>query len=280
MKHMRRTAAALAVAGACLAALGAASVADASAAPTPPRPPAGYTVVISPSLPAPDGADSRGTVRCPSGTVPLGGGAIVSSPSTRASVGSTFLSGGAWFGDIKNASGAATTFQVAVVCAKRPQGYTVVRGANVMNPVGTQARAVATCPVGTMPIGGGGTSNAFSSFVNMNRTLPKGRSWIVKENNASATPAELTAVAVCGKLKGYRVVTGPAFTVAANGQKGGSAVCPAPTVPVGGGVFTSSKSVGVNVEGSIPSGDRWDSFMNNNSGVAVTASAVAVCATR
>ena len=131
-----------------------------------------------------------------------------------------------------------------------------------------------------MPIGGGGTSNAFSSFVDMNRTLPKGRSWIVKENNASATPAELTAVAVCGKLKGYRVVTGPAFTVAANSQKGGSAVCPAPTVPVGGGVFTSSKSVGVNVEGSIPSGDRWDSFMNNNSGVAVTASAVAVCATR
>jgi hypothetical protein len=279
MKHARLVSAG-AVIGACLVTLAGAAGAAASTAAVKPRPPAGYKVVISTELTAPDGADTRGTVKCPAGTVPFGGGAIVSSPSTRANVGSTFPSGGTWFGDIKNASGAATTFQVEVICGKRPKGYTVVRGANVVNPVGSQSRAVATCPAGTRPLGGGGTSNAFSSFVDMNRTGPKGRSWVVKENNASATEAELTAVVVCGKVNGYRVVTGPAFSAPAGGQKGGSAVCPAPTVPIGGGVFTTSKSVGVNVEGTIPSGDRWDSFMNNNTGFPATATAVAVCATR
>ena len=271
----------LAAAGVCLTALGAAGVADAASTAGTPRPPARYRVVISPELAAPDGADTRGTVRCPTGTVPLGGGAIVSSSSTRASVGSSFPSGRTWNGDIKNASGAATTFQVEVICAKRPKGYTVIRGAaNVRNPVGSQARAVATCPGRTMPLGGGGTSNAFSSFVNMNRTGPKGRSWIVKENNASGVGAELTAVAVCGKMKGYRVIQGRAFAVPANGQKGGSAVCTGHTVPIGGGALTTSKSLGVNVGGTIPSGDRWDSFMNDNSGVAVVATAIVVCARR
>ena len=36
----------------------------------------------------------------------------------------------------------------------------------------------------------------------------------------------------------------------------------------------------MNVGGTIPSGDRWDSFMNDNSGVAVVATAIVVCATR
>ena len=87
-------------------------------------------------------------------------------------------------------------------------------------------------------------------------------------------------MAVCGKMRGYRVIQGRAFAVPANGQKGGSAVCTGDTVPIGGGALTTSKSLGVNVGGTIPSGDRWDSFMNDNSGVAVVATAIVVCATR
>jgi len=63
----------LAAAGVCLTALGAAGVADAASTAGTPRPPGRYRVVISPELAAPDGADTRGTVRCPTGTVPLGG---------------------------------------------------------------------------------------------------------------------------------------------------------------------------------------------------------------
>ena len=147
----------LAAAGVCLATLGV-TVADASAPLAKPKPPAGYRVVISPQLPSPNGSDSRGIVRCPTGTVPLGGGVIAQSPSIRANVSSSFPSGRTWVGDVKNASGTATTFQVEVICAKRPTGYTVARSPNTMNPPVTQTRAVATCPAGTKPLGGGGSS--------------------------------------------------------------------------------------------------------------------------
>lgn len=279
MKHARLVSAG-AVIGAGLATLAGAAGAAASTAAVKPRPPAGYKVVISPELTAPDGADTRGTVKCPSGTVPLGGGAIVSSPSTRANVGSTFPSGRTWFGDIKNASGTATTFQVEVICAKRPKDYTVVRSANTLNPSGSQTRAVATCPAGTKPLGGGGTSNDGVVFVDMHSTGPNGRTWVVKENNAGPNTAMLNAIAVCGKVNGYRVVKSLPFTIAANTGKGGEAVCTPPAVPIGGGVTSSSTSVAVNVGGSIPSGERWDSFMNNNTGFPATATAIAVCATR
>jgi hypothetical protein len=38
--------------------------------------------------------------------------------------------------------------------------------------------------------------------------------------------------------------------------------------------------VAVNIGGSIPSGDRWDSFVTNNTGFDATATPVVVCATR
>jgi hypothetical protein len=269
----------LAAAGVCLATLGV-TVAGASTPAVKPHPPAGYRVVISPELPSPDGSDSRGVVRCPTGTVPLGGGATTASPSTRVNVSSSFPSGRAWVGDVKNGSGSATTFRVEVICAKRPKGYTVVRSANTLNPSGSKTRAVATCPAGTKPLGGGGTSNDNVVFVDMHSTAPHRRTWAVKENNAGPNTAMLNAIAVCGKVNGYRVVKSLPFTIAARAGKGGEAVCTPPAVPISGGVTSSSTSVAVNVGGSIPSGERWDSFMNNNTAVPATATAIAVCATR
>lgn len=99
---------ALAAAGVCLATLGV-TIADASAPLAKPKPPAGYRVVVSPDIPSPSGSDTRGIVRCPTGTVPLGGGATSASPSIRVNVSSSFPSGRTWVGDIKNGSDAATT---------------------------------------------------------------------------------------------------------------------------------------------------------------------------
>ena len=119
-----------------------------------------------------------------------------------------------------------------------------------------------------------------SQFVDTNSTGPRGSSWVVTENNATAFDSGLTAFAVCGKANGYKVVKGSPFSNPANAQSGASAVCKAPTVPIGGGVFSASKSVAVNIEGTISSGDRWDSFINNATAFAATATPVAVCASR
>lgn len=270
---------ALAAAGVCLATLGV-TIADASAPLAKPKPPAGYRVVVSPDIPSPSGSDTRGIVRCPTGTVPLGGGATSASPSIRVNVSSSFPSGRTWVGDIKNGSGAATTFQVDVICAKRPTGYRVVWSPNAVNRSGSQTRAVATCPVGTKPLGGGASSIDNSVFVDMHSSRPLGRTWVVKENNAGPNDSGLNSVAVCGKVNGYSVVKSLPFTIPAAGQKGASAVCNAPTVPISGGVLSPSTSVAVNIGGTIPSGDRWDSFVTNNTGFPQTAKTVAVCATR
>jgi len=269
----------LAAAGVCLATLGV-TVADASAPLAKPKPPAGYRVVISPQLPSPNGSESRGIVSCPTGTVPLGGGAIAQSPSIRANVSSSFPSGRTWVGDVKNGSGTATTFQVEVICAKRPKGYRQVESRIVSNPAGTQSKAVATCPSGTMPLGGGGFTSSEGTDANMNGTAPKGRTWVVRENNEGTTDATIGAVAVCGKLHGYRVVKGKPFSVIHGLEAGSFASCPAPTVPISGGVFSGSKSVFVNFAGSFPTGHEWDAFVNNSTEGDISSSAVVVCASQ
>ena len=114
----------------------------------------------------------------------------------------------------------------------------------------------------------------------MNGTAPKGRTWVVRQNNAGTTDATIGAFAVCGKVHGYRVVKGKPFAVTHGLEVGGFAACPAPTVPISGGVFSGSKSVFVNFRGSFKSGHEWDAFVNNSTEGDITSAAVAVCARR
>jgi hypothetical protein len=240
----------------------------------------GYVVLSSPELVAPNGQQVRGVVACPAGLVPLGGGAFVASPSTRANLNSSFPRDNGWAADVNNASGADTTFHVTVVCAVAPKSYTVVEGTQVPNPVGQQSSATATCPRGTKPLGGGGLSNLGLLFTNLNSDFPDGRRWRVDENNASATAGGVTAFAVCGHVRGWQLVGEP-FSVAANSQAAGGAACPAPKVPLGGGVLSSSTSVGVNINSTVPQAapfNEWAAWMNNASGVDTAAATFVVCA--
>lgn len=276
--HRRRTHTALAAAAACLLTLGSAGAAQAAAR----HPPPGYGILDTNQMPAPQGMQTRGVGQCPTGTVPLGGGVVVSSTSTLASVSASFPEGRFWVGIVSNDSGADTTFQVEVECAKRPPKYTVVQSGLVRNPSGLQSSVLATCPAGTRPLGGGGESTSPSVFENLNSTGPQGRAWFATENNATGADAGLEAFAVCGAVHAYRVVKGTAFGTPAGGQGNGTAACPAPSVATGGGVFSASTNTLVNVGGSVPVGvgGRWSAFVNDAAGVPATATAVAVCATR
>ena len=190
--------------------------------------PPGYTVVKSGQLVAVNGQQTRGVVTCPAGLVPLGGGVSIVSLSTLANVNSSFPRDNGWVGDVNNGSGASTTFEVRVACAQQPKKYSVVIGNGVSNPSASHATATASCPRGTKPLGGGGLSNAGLVFVNMSSDAPSGRGWRVDENNASAFDAIVTAFAVCGKVKGYQLVTGTTRTISAFSQGPAFADCPAP----------------------------------------------------
>jgi hypothetical protein len=242
------------------------------------RPPRGYTLVSSPVLDAPDQQQTHGSVSCPAGLAVLGGMAFIQSSSTEASINSSYPIAGGWAADVNNAGGFDTAFEVEAFCARTPRNYSIVQGTPVDNPSGTQVGAFVTCPTGSKPLSGGALSNTFDLFTNMNTSIPAGRNWDIFENNASADDANVTAFAVCGKLGGYTVAFGNSVLDPPNSQTLSFATCPAPTVPIGAGAFSSSSSVGVNINAIGPNGSTIDSFMNNASGVSFFSATDAICA--
>jgi hypothetical protein len=149
----------------------------------------------------------------------------------------------------------------------------------VPNGSGAHTTAVARCPAGSKPLGGGALSSSLSSFVNLSSTFPQRNTWRVEENNASAGSAQLAAFAVCGKLKGY-VVVDPGFDLPApaNSQSDVTVTCPDSTLTISGGVRTNSTSLGVNINATWIDGRNWNSLINNFSALNLTARPFAVCA--
>jgi hypothetical protein len=276
---------ALALAGVC--ALSLASVAAASPGKPLPGPapavstdsvPPGYTQVHSGLLPAADQAQTRGSATCPAGTVPLGGGVFVLSQSTLANVNSSFPTANGWIADVNNASGAATSFEVSVICGLQPKHYSIVQSDQVLNPAASHTTGAATCPIGSKPLGGGALSNSSSTFVNLNSTFPKGSSWRVAENNSTTTDKSFSVFAVCGKLAGYQVLQGLDLPTPGGAQSLVSVTCPDSQLAISGGALSSSSSIGVNLNGSTIDGRNWNSWINNSTAVNATARPIVVCA--
>jgi hypothetical protein len=287
-------------AAACALAAGTAAAADAAKAPvtgTPAAAPAagkaapaaspalsagaprGYVIVSSGFLTANTGTQTRGTVTCPVGTVPFGGGAFVSSSSTAANINSSIPSGNGWLADINNASGFATTFDVYAICAKAPLSYQVVVSTVTTNPAFSQSTALAACPIGTKVLGGGGYSFSGSTAVNINTIIPSGNGWRTDMNNDTSAATALETYAVCGhKPRGYVVESGTVQTNGAGSETLATAACPAPTVPLSGGGFSFSGSPLVNMNTTAPISGGWEVYENNATTGATSIQAYVICA--
>src|SRR4051794_32892126 len=137
------------------------------------RPP-GYTVVTVDFLNAPTGHETRASATCPPGTVPFGGGALISAASGTAIKGSQPTATG-WQVDVTNTTGVDLPWLIQVVCGTRPPGYIVFTSLAQPNPNGTQSSASVRCPNGTMPLGGGGITSSSSVFTTMNSSFPHRR---------------------------------------------------------------------------------------------------------
>jgi hypothetical protein len=186
-----------------------------------------------------------------------------------------------WRADVNNASGADTTFDVYAVCAKAPRYYQVVESSPIANPAFGEANATAACPVGTKVLGGGAYSESGDTAVDINTTIPQSNAWRVDMNNGSAFSTAYEVYAVCAhKPGGYIVQTGSQVAAPAGQQTLANVTCPAPTVPLGGGVYSSSSSTLVNVNTTIPSTpiNGWETYVNNASPSAATITASVICA--
>jgi hypothetical protein len=248
---------------------------------TMPKPPKGYVVVHSGNLTANTGAQTRGTVACPAGTVAFGGGAFTTSTSTNVNINSSFpptTGSPGWAADLNNASGAAVTFSVYAVCANAPKKYTIADGF-FDNPSGLESTGSAACPAKTVLLGGGSVASSLLTSVNINSTLPSGNGWQTDMNNGGADSDTFLVYAICGKKpKGYTVVSGTATVNGAGLQTPAEAVCPAPTVPLSGGAHSSLASVIVNLNSSAPVTGGWLVYEDNASASSGTVTPYAICA--
>src|SRR5689334_3138803 len=113
-----------------------------------PPPLKGYRTVIGSPVTVTSQTQGRGTVFCPTGTVPLGGGVIVLSSDPAISVNSSFPAQGGWFADVNNASANDTTIRATAICAAKPTHYKVVQRLGLANPAATHTTAAVTCPTG------------------------------------------------------------------------------------------------------------------------------------
>jgi hypothetical protein len=158
---------------------------------------ASYSVVTSTTT-LPAGGLITGTATCPSGRVVLGGGARSLTSSTHVDIHSfAAASSTTWFADVSNRSTATVSFKVYAICRSKPAGYSLATGSAVTNPPSTQTKATVACPGNGVAIGGGGTSNSVLTDINLNTSIPANFGWSVYENNASSSPATVTALAVC-----------------------------------------------------------------------------------
>ena len=239
--------------------------------------PAGYTVVNSGALTSGANVQTHGSVACPSGKVPLGGGVFYSSGSVLANINSSYPTATGWAADVNNGSTSASSFTVYAVCAKKPKKYALITGTSAVVNAGTQVSNItATCPAGRA-MSGGLFSNTSSVLANVNSSLPTKTGWRIDANNASASAETVTAYLLCGNLAKYHFVTGTATTNNAGVQTGSTTLC-GHGVSVGGGAFSSSGSTLVSINTTYPnSTGSWETFMNNDSTAAQTFETYAVC---
>ena len=178
----------------------------------------------------------------------------------------------------------ASTFHAPASTTKPPAGYVKVSSASLTASSGLQSGGSVTCPGKKVPLDGGVTIASADLNANINSSYPSGQNWVADINNGSNSTTSFTVYAICAtKPKGYQVVNSGTHINSAGSQNEALATCPGAKVPWGGGFFSTSGSLGADVNSSYPTGDTthvWNVFMNNSSVSDTSFIPYAVCAAK
>jgi hypothetical protein len=163
------------------------------------------------------------------------------------------------------------------VPAKAPKGYAVVMSQFQVAPTGTQSMGHIECPTGTVPLGGGVFVQSNSTAANINSSAPTPTGWSGWVNNTSGATTFFQVQAICARAPTrYSVVTS-AENVPGQSHLEVFAECPKGTKPLGGGGFTSSLGLSVNLSGSYASGQGWRSILHNQGLTTTLLQTYAIC---
>jgi hypothetical protein len=163
--------------------------------------------------------------------------------------------------------------------ASAPKGYVIVNSGTFDNPVGAESNATATCPAGTVVWGGGVLDSGFlgQTINGSYPSVPPTAAWTVYVDNAGSTDESFTVYAVCAKKSKKYVIEQASMSVPTGTQAGLTAACPAKTVVLGGGAFSSGIGSAYAINTTYPGNTtHWSSDMNNT-GSTETAIDYAIC---
>jgi hypothetical protein len=235
---------------------------------------------------SPGVGQTSGTATCPAGTELVGGGASLdSTPALSTEIVSSYPSadGTTWTGTLENQVNAGTDLYVRAICAAGVSDYSVVAGALVHNPTGQHTAATATCPSGTVALGGGAHLSSTNLGVSLSDDHPtaQGASWVVHANNVSGAGDQITPYVICGtKPTGYAIAVGPSTAVGASSSGESTAICPSGSSVLSGGGNLNAAPTSVDLNGTTASGNNaWTASVSDTAAATSIISARAVCAT-
>jgi hypothetical protein len=157
--------------------------------------PAGFRVVTK-TVSNSAQSQTEGIASCPSGLVAIGGGVKTTSALQQALNSDETGNGSNWVVYENNRDLTAHNYQVFVVCAKKPAGYTITTSSPWPSPGSTQVSGDVACPSG-VPLSGGALSNSSDLYADMNTSESFTGGWEVDMNNVSSTPTTFTVQVIC-----------------------------------------------------------------------------------
>jgi hypothetical protein len=172
---------------------------------------------------------------------------------------------------------APTAAAPSALPGKAPRGYAVVTTPFAVAPTGAQSTAHVECPLGTVPLGGGVFVQSNSTAANINSSAPTPTGWTGWVNNTSGFTTFFQVQAICARKPDLYTVVTSAENVPGQSHLEVFAQCPKGTKPLGGGGYTTSLSLSVNLSGSYASGQGWRSTLHNQGVTTTLLQTYAVC---
>jgi hypothetical protein len=161
-----------------------------------------------------------------------------------------------------------------------PPGFVRVQTSFLPAPAGIQSGGQIACPAGTVPFGGGaGFAGGLPDFgMNLNTSAPSGNGWRARYNNSSARNASFVIMAMCAKAPKRYTTTFATIDNPPGDEASTTATCPARTVVLGGGAFSTSDVPGAAITSAWPSSTKtYTGFLFNGTTRAERLTVFAVC---
>jgi hypothetical protein len=244
---------------------------------------AGYSIIEAHRSVSAGSSEYSATAECPSGDLVVGGGGYQSLQTTQQSINSSWPSGySSWIVTFNNTGSSDDTGTAIAYCvaASSVGDYSQVSN-DVSVPPNSQVQSVATCPSGTVSLGGGWSNDEDVTGYGAAASTPYGTgAWRAILVAGSGTGAGGAVVICASPPAGWVQMFSPYVTNPASTATTVSTNCPSGTEVLGGGSFMKSTSslVMIGLTDSLPSLTGWQTNENNNSSSSESVDAWAICA--